>query len=173
MVKSIKKATLEQTVFVNDGQISVYRGREVDLWGDARSGLEVVQNRSGPTDPRHWKPQRANDGRMEIMAIQNLYSYLKKLTNIRDHVSRIGQFETPFEIHFRDPRPTTNSNHRYLRRKSYYIHENVVCIMCDGEFYILKDPKSLKFTRFAQIWTLGRSDEKRKGRLVLDEQQAD
>lgn len=45
--------------------------------------------------------------------------------------------------------------------------------MCDGEFYILKDPKSLKFTRFAQIWTLGRSDEKRKGRLVLDEQQAD
>jgi hypothetical protein len=41
--------------------------------------------------------------------------------------------------------------------------------MCDGEFYILKDPKTLKFQRYAQIWTLGKRDDKMQGRLVKDE----
>ncbi|KAI9248229.1 ATP-NAD kinase-like domain-containing protein [Phascolomyces articulosus] len=154
-------------------------GREVDLWGEAKSGLESVHNRSGPTDPATWNPQRANDGRMEIMVIHNLFSYFKKLANIRQHVSRIGQFATPFEILFRPPVSYNSSDNTSIknklrqqhqrRRMNQYERDNVICIMCDGEFYIIKDPKSLKFNRFAQIWTLGRSDEKSTGRLVLDE----
>ncbi|KAI9478190.1 MAG: ATP-NAD kinase-like domain-containing protein [Benjaminiella poitrasii] len=147
-------------------------GREVDLWGEATKGLESVDNRSGQTDPGNWTPQLANDGKMEIMAIQNMFSYLKKLANIRKHVSRIGQFESPFEIHFRKPAPpeeikakkwSTLFQNRYKKRQ-------VICIMCDGEFYVLKNPKTLKFTRFARICTLGRNDGKAKARLVQDEQ---
>ncbi|KAI7858349.1 ATP-NAD kinase-like domain-containing protein [Circinella umbellata] len=145
-------------------------GREVDLWGEAKTGLESVQNRSGPTDPTTWNPQRANDGRMEIMVIHNLFSYFKKLANIRQHVSRIGQFGTPFEILFRSPSNNPSQRRRRLwKSMSQYERDNVICIMCDGEFYIMKDPKSLKFVRYAQIWTLGRNDEKGTGRLVLDE----
>ena len=161
-------------------------GREVDLWGEAKTGLESVQDRSGPTDPTTWNPQRANDGRMEIMVIHNLFSYFKKLANIRQHVSRIGQFGTPFEILFRPPISTSSSSlsgnnnksphqqqqqqrRRLWRPMNQYERDNVICIMCDGEFYIMKDPKSLKFVRYAQIWTLGRNDEKGTGRLVLDE----
>ncbi|KAL0081923.1 ATP-NAD kinase-like domain-containing protein [Phycomyces blakesleeanus] len=159
-------------------------GREVDLWGEAESGLEVVEDRSGPTDPSTWNPQLANDGKMEIMVIDNLFSYFKKLANIRSHVSRVGQFETKFEIHFRSPheekegKKGTESNRSLWAtvkkrimdiKKNKYEKNNIVCIMCDGEFYTIKDPKVLKFNRFAQIWTLGRSDEVSQGRLVADE----
>ncbi|KAI7877399.1 hypothetical protein K492DRAFT_180828 [Lichtheimia hyalospora FSU 10163] len=147
-------------------------GREVDLWGEARSGLESVRHRSGPSDPSNWQPQRANDGRMEIMVIQNLFSYFKKLANIRNHVSRLGQFETPFEIRFRDPKRKSSSTPfrwRSMWKRNRYERENVICIMCDGEFYVLKDPKSLTFSRHAQIWTLGRNDQQGVGRLVVDE----
>ncbi|KAI8364352.1 ATP-NAD kinase-like domain-containing protein [Radiomyces spectabilis] len=149
-------------------------GREVDLWGEAKYGLESVRNRSGATHPDNWRPQLANDGRMEVMVINDLLSYFKKLANIRQHVSRIGQFETPFTVRFRPP-PENNQKQKGLwswikrRLTNRYERENIICIMCDGEFYVLKDPKELKFERYAQIWTLGRSDEKRKGRLVLDE----
>lgn len=144
----------------------------MDLWGEARSGLESVRRRSGPSDPSNWQPQRANDGRMEIMVIQNLISYFKKLANIRNHVSRLGQFETPFEIRFRDPKPQQPSSswwRRSMWKRNRYERENVICIMCDGEFYVLKDPKSLTFSRHAQIWTLGRNDQQGVGRLVVDE----
>lgn len=146
------------------------RGREVDLWGEAKSGLEAVENRSGQTDPKNWSTQLANDGKMEIMTIEDMFSYLKKLANIRSHVSRVGQFETPFEIIFREPpNPDTPKKwwHHFIGNK--YKRNNVICIMCDGEFYILKDPRSLKFTRYAQIWTLGKNDETTEGRLVKDE----
>lgn len=146
----------------------------MDLWGEARSGLESVRHRQGPSDPANWQPQRANDGRMEIMVIQNLISYFKKLANIRNHVSRLGQFETPFEIRFRDPKQQqqqqqSSSWWRSMWKRNRYERENVICIMCDGEFYVLKDPKSLIFSRHAQIWTLGRNDQQGVGRLVLDE----
>ncbi|KAI9029696.1 ATP-NAD kinase-like domain-containing protein [Phycomyces nitens] len=154
-------------------------GREVDLWGEAESGLEVVEGRSGPTDPDTWNPQLANDGKMEIMVIDNLFSYFKKLANIRSHVSRVGQFETEFEINFRPPHKPEGAESRSLWtslkkriidiKKNKYERDNIVCIMCDGEFYTIKDPKVLKFNRFAQISTLGRSDEISKGRLVADE----
>lgn len=150
--------------------MSVTRGREVDLWGDAKSGLESVKNRSGQTDSENWSPQLANDGKMEIMTIEDMFSYLKKLANIRRHVSRVGQFETPFEIQFRAPPKTEIPNrwwHPFVGNK--YKRNNVICIMCDGEFYILKDPKSLKFKRYAQIWTLGKHDDLVEGRLVRDE----
>lgn len=102
------------------------------------------------------------------MTIEDMFSYLKKLANIRKHVSRVGQFETPFEIVFREPKDTPKKWwHSFVGNK--YKRNNVICIMCDGEFYILKDPKSLKFKRYAQIWTLGKHDEKIKGRLVKDE----
>lgn len=39
--------------------------------------------------------------------------------------------------------------------------------MCDGEFYEVKHPKSLKFRRFAQITTLGNPNG--NSRLVRDE----
>ncbi|KAI7905931.1 ATP-NAD kinase-like domain-containing protein [Cokeromyces recurvatus] len=146
-------------------------GREVDLWGDAKKGLESVKNRSGPTDPHNWTPQLANDGKMEIMVIQNIPSYLKKLANIRQHVSRIGQFNTPFEIYFREPESSkTKSKWNSIVFQNKYVNKNIICIMCDGEFYVLKDPKSLKFTRYARICTLGRNDKKTKARLVQDEQ---
>ncbi|GAA5813765.1 hypothetical protein MFLAVUS_007252 [Mucor flavus] len=145
-------------------------GREVDLWGDALSGLEIVEQRKGHTDPDNWTPQLANDGKLEIMTIQNMTSYIKKLANIRQHVSRVGQFETPFEIVFR--KPQTDSNKSWWKRcfENKYKRENTICIMCDGEFYIIKNPKTLKFKRFAQVWTLGRNDEQVKGRLVQDEE---
>ncbi|KAI8146603.1 ATP-NAD kinase-like domain-containing protein [Fennellomyces sp. T-0311] len=143
-------------------------GREVDLWGEAKSGLEVVRNRSGATDPATWSPQRANDGRMEIMVIQSMFSYLKKLANFRQHVSRIGQFGAPFEIVFRAPQDNKNKYSRFTTNR--YERDNVIGIMADGEFIVMKDPKSLKFNRFAQIWALGRDDHINKGRLVLDEQ---
>ncbi|KAI7869557.1 ATP-NAD kinase-like domain-containing protein [Spinellus fusiger] len=173
-------------------------GREVDLWGEAESGLESVKDRAGPTDPNTWNQQLANDGKMEIMVINTMYSYLKKLANIRSHVSRIGQFETRFDIHFRpplplSPTPTSSSSsssspqpssHEALGKPSFwanlrkffsgyrqnkYEKDNIVCIMCDGEFYTIKDPKEIKFDRFAQIWTLGKSDQTKQGRLVTDE----
>ncbi|KAI8059718.1 ATP-NAD kinase-like domain-containing protein [Thamnidium elegans] len=158
-------------------------GREVDLWGEATSGLESVANRSGCTDPSTWKPQRANDGRLEIMTIENMTSYLKKLANIRDHVSRIGQFDSPFEINFREPEQhkkevdKVQRNSMWTKTKAFvkdkarhkYEMDNLICIMCDGEFYEIKDPKSIEFNRFAQIWTLGRDDDKNQGRLVADE----
>lgn len=111
------------------------------------------------------------------MTIQNMVSYIKKLASIRQHVSRIGQFETPFEIVFREPPPSKKSsaqdkkawwNRKILENK--YKQKNIICIMCDGEFYILKDPQSLRFKRFAQIWTLGKLDGQVNGRLVRDEQ---
>lgn len=159
------------------------RGREVDLWGEATSGLESVANRSGSTDPENWVPQRANDGKLEVMTIENMTSYLKKLANIRDHVSRIGQFDSPFEINFREPAEhqreleKVQSASMWEKAKAFmkdrtrhkYEKENVICIMCDGEFYEIKDPKTIGFVRFAQIWTLGRNDDQNQGRLVADE----
>ncbi|RCH92406.1 hypothetical protein CU098_010866 [Rhizopus stolonifer] len=146
-------------------------GREVDLWGEAKYGLEVVENRSKYTDPENWTPQLANDGKMEVMSIENTFSYLKKLANFRQHVSRIGQFETPFEIIFREPQDTKKKKSWWpFSRDNKFKRDNIICIMCDGEFYVLKDPKSLRFKRFAQIWTLGKLDERTKGRLVQDEQ---
>lgn len=148
-------------------------GREVDLWGEASSGLEAVRNRKGPTDPNNWTPQRENDGRLEVMVITNLFSYFKKLANIRSHVSRIGQFFTPFEIQFRDPeqfrKDMAENRPGIFQRRNKYVKNNIICIMCDGEFYVMKDPETLKFSRFAQIWTLGRRDEHVTGRLVKDE----
>ncbi|KAL0073750.1 hypothetical protein F4703DRAFT_1895436 [Phycomyces blakesleeanus] len=143
-------------------------GREIDLWGDALCGLESVKNRDGPTDPKTWSQQLANDGKMEVMVIESMYSYVKKLANIRKHVSRIGQFENPFTIHFRPPNTIRESWWKRLHLNQYE-RENMVCIMCDGEFYVIKDPKEITFRRCAQIWTLGRSDSKQTGRLVLDE----
>ncbi|KAG0914099.1 hypothetical protein G6F33_004546 [Rhizopus arrhizus] len=153
-------------------------GHEVDLWGEAQSGLESVSNRSGPTDPKQWKPQRANDGRLELMTIENMISYLKKLANIRHHVSRLAQLDTPFEINFYPPeeheedkqKPAGKKTKRLLKRRNKYEKKNKICIMCDGEFYEMKDPKSIQFDRFAQIWTLGRKENDDKmGRLVKDE----
>ncbi|OBZ85302.1 Diacylglycerol kinase A [Choanephora cucurbitarum] len=158
-------------------------GREVDLWGEARSGLDAVTNRSGPTDPASWKPQRANDGRLEVMTIENMTSYLKKLANIRHHVSRIGQFDSPFEINFREPEDhmketdkLADNTSAWTKTKAFvkdkkrhkFEKKNMLCVMCDGEFYEIKDPKSIAFECFAQIWTLGRNDE-HQGRLVKDE----
>lgn len=140
------------------------------MWGEAKYGLEAVKDRSGPTDPENWTPQLANDKKMEIFTIQDMLSYIKKLANIRQHVSRIGQFETPFEIVFREPPSKQDKNWWQNLFVNKYRQRNVICIMCDGEFYILKDPKSLRFKRFAQIWTLGRLDEHVSGRLVQDEQ---
>ncbi|CAO0798623.1 unnamed protein product [Mucor circinelloides] len=158
-------------------------GREVDLWGEAKTGLESVNDRAGPCDPKNWKPQRANDGRLEVMSLENMTSYLKKLANFRDHVSRIGQFDSPFEIIFREPEhhmkevDKVNSNSAWVKVKAMmkdktrhkFEKKNIMCIMCDGEFYEIKDPKSIEFNRFAQIWTLGRNDEENQGRLVKDE----
>jgi len=146
-------------------------GREVDLWGNAVSGLEVVQNRSGPTDPSAWTPQRANDGKMEVFVIDNIYSYLKKLANIQGHVSRVGQFASPFQIDFRKP-DTTYKGKRWWRRKDNtdYKDPSTICIMCDGEFYEIKHPKCIKFRRFAQITTLGNPHG--NSRLVKDEKEA-
>ncbi|KAI7872916.1 hypothetical protein BDF14DRAFT_1750190 [Spinellus fusiger] len=144
------------------------RGKEVDLWGEAKEGLASVSPRSGPTDPSHWSPQLANDGKMEIIVIETMWSYIKKLMNIRRHVSRIGQFSDSFAIHFRPPVVHKGRwwDHLCLSR---YAKENRICIMCDGEFYIIKDPKQVTFKRCAQIWALGRSDSHSKGRLVMDE----
>lgn len=153
------------------------------MWGEAESGLESVINRSGPCDPKTWQPQRANDGKLEVISLENMTSYLKKLANFRDHVSRIGQFDSPFEINFREPEhhmkevDKVNSNSAWVKAKAFvkdksrhkYEKKNIMCIMCDGEFYEIKDPKSICFDRFAQIWTLGRNDEENQGRLVKDE----
>lgn len=146
-------------------------GREVDLWGEAKSGLESVEGRKGPTDPEAWTPQRANDGKMEIMVINDLYSYFKKLANFRHHVSRLAQIATPFDIVFRAPKEESQRSSSWfdLFRRNHYDRSNIICIMCDGEFYIIKDPKRLKFKRFAQIWTLGRADGDHLARIVRDE----
>lgn len=159
-------------------------GREVDLWGEAESGLESVSNRSGPTDPEQWVPQRANDGKVEIMTIENMVSYFKKLANFRQHVSRLGQLNTPFDINFRPPevhqkevkKIKSSSNWEKAKallkdkRRHKYEKSNTICIMCDGEFYEIKDPKSISFDCFAQIWTLGhKQDNINMGRLVRDE----
>lgn len=159
------------------------RGREVDLWGEATSGLESVANRSGNTDPENWRPQRANDGRLEVMTIENMTSYLKKLANVRNHVSRIGQFDSPFEINFHEPEVHKKEVEKIKDASAWaktkallkdskrhkYEKNNTICIMCDGEFYEMKHPKTISFDRFAQIWTLGRNDEENQGRLVADE----
>ncbi|KAI8577290.1 hypothetical protein K450DRAFT_252474 [Umbelopsis ramanniana AG] len=146
-------------------------GREVDLWGNAVSGLEVVDNRTGPTDPSLWSPQRANDGKMEVLVLNSMYSYLKKLANFQDHVSRVGQFASPFQIDFREPDLTYKSKWwRRKKDKTDYKDPSVICIMCDGEFYEVKHPKSIKFRRFAQITTLGNAEG--NSRLVRDEKEA-
>jgi hypothetical protein len=117
------------------------------------------------------------------MTIENMRSYLKKLANIRDHVSRLGQFDSPFEINFRPPSEHQKERDRIEKpsllekakatlkdkKRNKYEKENTICIMCDGEFYEIKDPKTVKFNRFAQIWTIGRDDDNDQGRLVLDE----
>ncbi|KAI8886408.1 hypothetical protein K501DRAFT_244085 [Backusella circina FSU 941] len=158
-------------------------GREANLWGEAKTGLESVKNRSGPTDPSTWKPQRANDMRLEVMTIENMKSYLKKLASFHDHVSRLGQFDSPFEINFRDPaahereleKVKTESSWKKTRAaikdrfRHKYEKNNIICIMCDGEFYEIKDPKSIEFNQFTQIRTLGRNDDETQGRIVVDE----
>jgi hypothetical protein len=118
------------------------------------------------------------------MSIENMTSYLKKLANVRDHVSRIGQFDSPFEINFREPdhhvkqvdllgeHPSAWEKTKAFikdRKRNKYEKKNMMCIMCDGEFYEIKDPKSIEFNRFAQICTLGRNDKENQGRLVKDE----
>lgn len=145
--------------------------------------MDCVINRSGNTDPETWSPQRANDGKLEVMTIENMTSYLKKLANVRNHVSRIGQFDSPFEINFHEPEVHKKEIEKvgeasaWAKTRAFvkdstrhkYEKKNTVCIMCDGEFYEIKDPKSISFNRFAQIWTLGRNDEENQGRLVADE----
>lgn len=117
------------------------------------------------------------------MTIENMVSYLKKLANIRNHVSRIGQFETPFAIHFRPPEvheselakmkktSWTKKAQAMIKNKTRHKYEkrNVICIMCDGEFYEIKDPKTIEFKLYDQIWTLGRNEKEKQGRLVKDE----
>ncbi|KAI7874101.1 hypothetical protein K492DRAFT_154264 [Lichtheimia hyalospora FSU 10163] len=148
-------------------------GREVDLWSEATTGLESVTNRHGSTDPTNWTPQLANDGKLEMIALGNMYSYIKKLLNVRQHVSRVGQFKTPFEIIFRKP-----SNHHQRKmagcldfaRRNRYERKNIMGVMCDGEFFLIKDPKTIRFEHNARIWTLGRdSEDGKQGRLVQDE----
>ncbi|ORZ06063.1 ATP-NAD kinase-like domain-containing protein [Absidia repens] len=155
-------------------------GRQIDLWGGAKSGLEIVQNRSGPTDATLWHPQRANDGHLELMAIGSMFSYIKKLANFRNHVSRVGQFGHPFKIEFKPPSPlspspppplSSSSSNEPKKFTNRYERDNIICIMCDGEFYEVKDPKEICLQRFDQIWTLGRSDENHQSRLVRDEMQ--
>ncbi|OZJ05419.1 hypothetical protein BZG36_01658 [Bifiguratus adelaidae] len=150
-------------------------GREVDMWGDAKSGEEAVSNRQGPTDPANWQPQAANDGRLEVFCIGNIASYLKKLANYRDHVSRIGQFESPFELRFREANRDNGSGvfgGKFKRRyrkddKLDSGDEGTICFMCDGEFYEVRDPKSLTLRRYAQITSIGQSPD--SSRLVRDE----
>ncbi|ORY97204.1 diacylglycerol kinase accessory domain-domain-containing protein [Syncephalastrum racemosum] len=158
---SFDKSETDQPVFVGSAIDMVIQniphiwGREVDLWGEAREGLEVVQYRQGPTDPSQWTPQRANDRKLEVFAIENMKSYLKKLANFRNHVARIGQFSSPFSLVFK----------KQKKRKNTYI-------MCDGEFYVLRGAQKLEFELYAQIWTLGRNDEEQQARLTADEEQA-
>ncbi|KAI9320786.1 diacylglycerol kinase accessory domain-containing protein [Dichotomocladium elegans] len=143
-------------------------GREVDLWGEAQEGLESVTNRCGFTDPEKWTPQLANDGKLEVIALESMVSYIKKLINMRKHVSRVGQFEGPFEIQFRDPthgHQRKDSGFACFGRPNWYERKNLVGIMCDGEFYMMKDPRSIKFERAAQVWTLGRNDAQGRSRL--------
>jgi hypothetical protein len=111
------------------------------------------------------------------MTIENMRSYIKKLANFQNHVSRLGQFNSPFEINFRDPathqrRPSCTRAAVKDRFRHKYEKNNIICIMCDGEFYEIKDPKSMAFHRFTQIWTLGRNDEEVQGRIVTDELEA-
>ncbi|KAI8062429.1 ATP-NAD kinase-like domain-containing protein [Gongronella butleri] len=141
-------------------------GRQVDLWGDARSGLEIVHDRAKntPTDATQWHAQRANDRQVEIMAISTLFSYLKKLANFRHHVSRIGQFASSFTVNFWPPNARPTQAHRGRHER-----ENIICVMCDGEFYEIKDPNSISFQWYAQIWTLGHLNGDNTGRIVRDE----
>ncbi|RUP45046.1 ATP-NAD kinase-like domain-containing protein [Jimgerdemannia flammicorona] len=143
-------------------------GREIDMWGQATSGEEVVNPRSGPTDPANWEPQRANDGRLEVFCISNVISYLKKLANIRDHVSRIGQFQEDFQLDFRRVEQESRGFRRPFWKEKDPSDPSTICIMCDGEFYECKGPKTLRFRRYAQITTLGKNPE--SSRLVTDEQ---
>ncbi|KAI9497077.1 ATP-NAD kinase-like domain-containing protein [Zychaea mexicana] len=154
-------------------------GQELDIWGEAKEGLETVSNRSGPTDPDLWTPQLANDGKLEVIAMENMMSYLKKLANFRDHVARVGQFPGPFEIHFREPpetatgaQPHENTGCLHMwqrRRRNKYERKNVLGVMVDGEFYRIRHPQRVRFERIAQVVTLGRSDQQKQGRLVRDE----
>ncbi|KAI8990975.1 ATP-NAD kinase-like domain-containing protein [Mycotypha africana] len=156
-------------------------GREVDLWGDAKKSDGAVENRANFTDPANWSRQLANDGKIEVMTLEDKYSYFMELANFRGHVSKIGQFASPFEILFNDPpssstaaaapenRKSTISKFWHQLFENRFKKDNIICIMCDGEFYMMKNPKSLKIERFAQIWTLGKCDGDSVGRLVKDE----
>lgn len=141
------------------------------MWSEATTGLESVANRRGSTDPKNWTPQLANDGKLEMIALGNMYSYIKKLLNARQHVSRVGQFKTPFDIVFRKPSLKHHGGGCLdFARRNRYERKNIMGVMCDGEFFLIKDPKTIRFEHKARIWTLGRdSKDGQQGRLVQDE----
>ncbi|KAI8141184.1 ATP-NAD kinase-like domain-containing protein [Fennellomyces sp. T-0311] len=150
-------------------------GSECDIWGEATEGLEAVRNRSGPTDPDQWTPQLALDGKLEVFVLENMTSYIKKLANIRKHVARIGQFGGLFEIHFREPARRSESRQTGCFSmcsswNNHYTRNNILGVMCDGEFYSIRCPQMIRFRRIAQVTTLGRNDAEKQGRLVQDEQ---
>ncbi|TPX71926.1 diacylglycerol kinase (ATP) [Spizellomyces sp. 'palustris'] len=122
-------------------------GRHVDLWGVTEMSRSIVKDQRGPTDMTHWTPHTAYDGKLEVFGIGTLRSYLhKQFPWGRKHLQRVGQFPSPFTVHF-------------------HPHSHVHA-MIDGEFYEIHGAKKLTYKRIMQIRMVGSAPE--KSRLVRD-----
>ncbi|KAJ1967031.1 hypothetical protein IWQ62_002102 [Dispira parvispora] len=143
-------------------------GRPYDLWGEAKDIPGVVSNRQGPTDSKNWIPQSSGDNNLELFAIENVRSYIRKQLSAKGGLARIGQIENHFTLHCRDPKVYQECTERTSRasRRRRKIPPGYTCLMIDGEFYELYLPKAIKFRRHSCIRAIG-SDE-RTSRLVRD-----
>ncbi|KAJ1982563.1 hypothetical protein H4R34_001671 [Dimargaris verticillata] len=143
-------------------------GREYDIWGDAKYMPNVVSHQRGPTDKRNWKPQMSGDDRLELFAIENVSSYLRKQMSSKGGLARIGQVEGQFQLNFRNPQVYDNYREKSAklsaRHRAY--PPGFTCLMIDGEFYDLYLPKSIKFRRHSCVRAIG--SNAKNSRLVRD-----
>ncbi|KAJ1980274.1 hypothetical protein H4R35_001190 [Dimargaris xerosporica] len=143
-------------------------GREYDIWGDAKYMHNVVSHQRGPTDKRNWLPQMSGDNRLELFAIENVSSYLRKQVSSKGGLARIGQVEGHFQLNFRNPQIYDNYREKSTilsaRHRAY--PPGFTCLMIDGEFYDLYLPKSIKFRRHSCVRAIG--SNAKNSRLVRD-----
>lgn len=146
MIKK-NKITLVEIIMQN---IPGIWGRKVDLWGKANNEGSIVAEPEGPTDPLNWTPQTAGDGKLELYGIDSVFDYFKKQTpwGRRNKLRRIGQFDSTIELLFQ---PNSEAK-----------------LMIDGEFYELKNCRSLQIRKLFSIKVIGPNDPA-KSRVVHDE----
>ncbi|OZJ06089.1 hypothetical protein BZG36_01134 [Bifiguratus adelaidae] len=109
-----------------------------------------------PTHPDTWTNQSASDGKIEMFAVENRLSYLKKeLAVDRTQLARIGQFGGGFRLIFKPPKNHQPSSSSFTgHRQRAHAERESIRLMVDGEFFVMRKPKVIEVRLWKQIWVM-------------------